>query len=553
MRQAYLLLAIILHAQGFETFEPKAFELHALLDREAFAAVRDSFEEELASVGVITITDIPDFDDLRTDALEGAHECLEYSDAAQTTVMDDGTARRTLGASTLDGVARPPATHGEGALAGCARFDFVQSAFRAHVATAIEAFAARLSEVAAPDADPAGSPLLLRAPPRQDAEPADGGLAPAAYATLADIVAHGEHLEHFHSYHKPDGARRADDNDALAIDFHTDQGLFIAFTPARTLAGNTSADAAEFLVEFPDGVAREARFGGRAQLVMLLGDGVVAHVNPWSHSSRPLRAAPHALRMPRSGQRAGDARLWYGRMVLPPPDALDGTSGNVTFGEQRELAQRAQQRRAAGDHAADAGGPLAVGCASGRVPRELWGTGCEDNQIYCWYRCMDETVDANRSYCAAQGLTLNCTSMFGQISDGNHHGDYSPACTDGSAGTVTPSPTIVPASASCSTGWDAFVDWGAYAAFVPLTHSRCTSWGGCDNQDAGYFLWNVVGDQIEGKIVHNGRLGYIAIGTENHGGGKNGMMVRARADPSSHPPVPPPFAVSPTSRTSAHV
>ena len=93
MRQAYLLLAIILHAQGFETFEPKAFELHALLDREAFAAVRDSFEEELASVGVITITDIPDFDDLRTDALEGAHECLEYSDAAQTTVMDDGEER----------------------------------------------------------------------------------------------------------------------------------------------------------------------------------------------------------------------------------------------------------------------------------------------------------------------------------------------------------------------------------------------------------------------------------------------------------------------------
>ena len=54
MRQAYLLLAIIPHAQGFETFEPKAFELSALLDREAFAAVRDSFEEELASVKYVT-------------------------------------------------------------------------------------------------------------------------------------------------------------------------------------------------------------------------------------------------------------------------------------------------------------------------------------------------------------------------------------------------------------------------------------------------------------------------------------------------------------------
>ena len=153
LQRLNLLLIAIIHAHGFETFEPKAFELSALLDREAFAAVRERFEEELTSVGMITITDIPALDDLRIDALEGAHDCLAHSDAAQTTIMDDGTARRTLGASTLDGVARPPATHGEGARAACARFDGVQSAFRARVATAIEAFAARLAEVAAPDAD----------------------------------------------------------------------------------------------------------------------------------------------------------------------------------------------------------------------------------------------------------------------------------------------------------------------------------------------------------------------------------------------------------------
>ena len=365
LQQLNLLLIAIIHAHGFETFEPKAFELSALLDREAFAAVRERFEEELTSVGMITITDIPDLDDLRIDALEGAHDCLAHSDAAQTTIMDDGTARRTLGASTLDGVARPPATHGEGARA------------RARDSTACRAPFGRTSRLhRGVRGAPRGSSrarrrsgrvaLLLRAQ-RQQQEPADGGSAPEAYATLADVVAHGEHLEHFHSYHKPDGARRADD-DTLAIDFHTDQGLFIAFTPARTLAANDSADAAQFLVELPDGVARETRFDGRAQLVMLLGDGIVELVNPRSHSSRPLRAAPHALRMPQGGQRAGDARLWYGRMVLPPPDALDETRGNVTFGEVRDLAQRARAQPMAAGRA----DRLALG-ALRAASAQLWG------------------------------------------------------------------------------------------------------------------------------------------------------------------------------------
>ena len=60
----------------------------------------------------------------------------------------------------------------------------------------------------------------------------------------------------------------------------------------------------------------------------MLGDGVEQYFNP-KYDGPPLRATPHAMTMPEHEQ--GQARAWYGRMFLPPDEALNERQG-VSFG-----------------------------------------------------------------------------------------------------------------------------------------------------------------------------------------------------------------------------
>jgi hypothetical protein len=64
-------------------------------------------------------------------------------------------------------------------------------------------------------------------------------------------------------------------------------------------------------------------------LHIMLGDGVQQYINPrLARSAPPLRSTPHAMVMPRGAD--GESRSWYGRMFLPPADAISeehGTTG----------------------------------------------------------------------------------------------------------------------------------------------------------------------------------------------------------------------------------
>ena len=112
-----------------------------------------------------------------------------------------------------------------------------------------------------------------------------------------------------HRYRKESAAPEA------TIDLHTDQGLFIAFTPAmlRT-AGAASADApldkeSAFLVSLPDGSQARASFDADA-LVFMLGDGIHQILTPklpaGSFSPRPV---PHALSVAPTAAGQARARL----------------------------------------------------------------------------------------------------------------------------------------------------------------------------------------------------------------------------------------------------
>ncbi|KAL3908504.1 MAG: hypothetical protein SGPRY_009772, partial [Prymnesium sp.] len=181
------------------------------------------------------------------------------------------------------------------------------------------------------------------------------------YASLGELALHGEQLEHFHAY-----TRREDNTSAGALPpqppsaeqslpMHTDGGLLLAMLPALHMREHTSHvdilpppygenGTSGFRVQLADGsmAAVDHALAG-SSLLYLVGDGWRQWLTP--QLSRAMRAAPHSMSvLPSNHEREGatEARLWYGRMYLPPEDAL-------LPGENRSFAElRASEERAAG-------------------------------------------------------------------------------------------------------------------------------------------------------------------------------------------------------------
>ena len=191
------------------------------------------------------------------------------------------------------------------------------------------------------------------------------------YDSIGQVVHHGEQLEHFHSYQRgvePLGTR--------TIELHTDQGLFIAFTPAMLLAadGLMRVDEESFVVRMSDGTESRVSFAADS-LVFMIGDAVSRIINPHLSSSPPLRPTPHAVALS-----SRDTRLWYGRMFLPPPLAVSEQHG-VTFARLREIAvqhstkELRRRRGEAEDSVVD------LGCSSNRYARRVGSSSCATNQV----------------------------------------------------------------------------------------------------------------------------------------------------------------------------
>jgi hypothetical protein len=210
---------------------------------------------------------------------------------------------------------------------------------------------------------------------------------------LPEILKDALVLEHFHQYDVAAAAAAAAapgddyddaaaDSDNWALDWHVDQGLFLAFVPGSIAQqgqssnnnnnnhhnNNKEADG-EFHIQFQDGSTQRVKFDlNLDELVLMVGDAAEQIINPalraLSSSSpskqhpKPLRALPHALTLrsstATSAADAADAaattatigpRLWYGRMVLPPLSAHhplsvssspSSNSPMITYGDLRQ-------------------------------------------------------------------------------------------------------------------------------------------------------------------------------------------------------------------------
>merc|ERR1719350_712116 len=101
------------------------------------------------------------------------------------------------------------------------------------------------------------------------------------------------------------------------------------------------------------------------------------------------------------------ARVWYGRMVLPPSDAIH-PNGDTTFGELRRLMFKTSLSLEEDQEV------IELGCSgSHQVARQLEESICDEygypGFYYCWNRCWNLTESGvSDEICAEDNLELNC-------------------------------------------------------------------------------------------------------------------------------------------------
>lgn len=450
-------------------------------------------EKELIRTGLVTINQIPRFQDLRKMVLGSAGVCASQSKAAKSTVLEDGSIVTTLAATTTINGQDSFGNHNTDA---CASFDASSTEFRSLVSNVSDVFVSQISSIFTP----LSNQTFLKSKSR-------------SYSTIQAIAEQSHKLEHFHSYFST-----AENNSFKpTLDFHTDQGLLLAFIPALLVSsdGTNSDNSGKLYIKLLDGTVTLVDFGDSNVLAFMLGEGVNQVFNRKLPASRQLRAVEHAMHMPVHS--AQQARIWYGRMYLPPADAISEEHG-ITYGKLRSLLIDAAVGRSDSTTAAKA---LSMGCSRQRRARQLQEEDCGEDTLFCWMTCMPIPEDSREDICAAKGQKLACVSQYNQLwREEDGFGDVNPMCTS-ATNWITNAPTMAPRPRNCEDGEQSrfadFLEAEKYTAKLVLVEKKAV------------FLFKVLGNEVEMKLAYNGRLGYISIGLAgppgSHLPGMNGASV----------------------------
>jgi len=542
-----ILLGIVTSALGNAVHEPYRISLSDLLSED----FSEPFLDALTEVGIVAIKDIPGYASNKNQALSYLHSCNVESETREVS-LKDGTVRRTLATKTVSGPGGAQKIFmnkkQEEIPPSCLKFVLSSNGLRSAVDSATKTFAKKLSLILQEDEAMMENPLLSSEDGSYDFE------------NFEDIVEYGDHLEHFHSYQRDHPSKENEET----IDVHTDQGLFIAFTPAM-IASTSKEDkltaapgGGGFYIELKDSTRASVVFQPD-DLIIMLGDGVNQILNMQkggSNLTRKLRSTPHALIMPNYHE--GEVRVWHGRMVLPPSGAVHPEHGK-TFGQMRKLMIEAStyNKENANLRSQVEEGSLSIGCSSTSDSARLLEEEevvCESGSIYCWHRCMPHADhNVTTEICASRNLNLQCINPRNQVYV-EGHGDFYPACSNSTemATDYPKLPTYPRDESVCDeASWNTFASTDGYEfVFDRLGDNQGQRgyWEGHENKGMGKvakFMWNIVDDsplvprvtnvhqaiqnnslvskKIEGKVVFNGLFGYISIGFAKEGGKKNGM------------------------------
>ena len=345
----------------------------------------------LQHVGMVSVTGVPFEGNDKQATLKALADCLSAkpSDEVAEDVLDDGSRRRTL-ATHSDGLDEPAPLD-----SACPDLDQHTGTFRATAARVVESLFAALSAQLGKKG--CSRPVLMG--------------NDKAGISLQELVKTGEHLEHFHCYQK-DQKTSGDDH---SIQWHTDQGLALFFTPGAV--DNKPTDG--FMIQLQDGSVEEVVFDQDDDIVLLLGDGVNQYLNKAlaEDGVAPLRAVPHAVQLPVTSP--GSPRVWYGRMVLPPAHAVHPADPTLTFGAMRNgmISELDKEHD--------------IGCSGTQKTRELQSTSCTSAQDFCWHQCMNHTdYNASTAICAGRSLSLACVNDDGFLWIGDHNPDFKLGCVN---------------------------------------------------------------------------------------------------------------------------
>jgi hypothetical protein len=418
----------------------------------------------LRAVGMISITDVAGME-RKYEVMETLEKCVMMTGQATedekkkkkktvTVTYPDGTVRTTV-ATELSGLTETSADplldacgEGEDTRGGEELATSIRT-FRRAASDALQQVVDRLSQALHLE----GVPVLLTAPSMNQKQQKEEGAkeeGPAAttpsFYTFSDLLRHGQQLEHFHVYRAQDAPAAA--ASAATIDWHTDIGWALAFVPAAV----RSRPSRDFYISLPgeeekgeDGGSKKRKerlveFGPQDDLVLLLGDGVHQYINPALRKlNQPAwRPVPHAMVLSTATEESSEQqqhRLWYGRMLLPPPQALYPDRPDLKYEQVMQHLNHPHQ-----DQAMMAAG---VGCSpSMSVARHLdEDVECDgDTQFHCWHRCFNYTDDLSPQVCRERDLELACVNGEGLLWNGTHDPAFGPDCVDVSKAEVAPGP-----------------------------------------------------------------------------------------------------------------
>ena len=241
--------------------------------------------------------DIPNFAAQKAEAFQNLPDCLAAEPNTAQMSMNDNSVRRTTAAESKLGIGGKMLSN----------FGETASKLRASVDLAINQLAVAL------DIASQARTVSNSASTKQES------YLMKPYQSFTSLISSGSHLEHLHVYSPPSISSQSPSDDAVTMDFHVDSGLFVAMT-------NGYYDPSSYSDRDPDrGLYLELSTGQRVKaitqenaLIVLIGAAASTWLEPVL--GRPLRPAPHALVARLQGTEA--TRSWFGKMVLPPPDAL---------------------------------------------------------------------------------------------------------------------------------------------------------------------------------------------------------------------------------------
>lgn len=391
---SFLILPIV---QGIPLDAPKyllhevSFKDLAVLDSSTIVAALN----ELITVGAIEISNIPGYASAREEALRDLGICLFADDFAAQTTMNDGSSRRSSAALSIAGV--PQSMSSECGLKS--------SKLRAVTDTAIRQLFYALDKSM------------------------DSSLFQDSDYKFEDIVKKGEHLEHLHAYYESIDSTEFIAGTKPTMEMHTDAGLFIAMTSSMYITENHEIETNTrngLFLQLPSGTIVEALVSDSDSLIFMVGDGAARWLLP--SLGAPLRAVPHAMV---GNMHHGATRNWYGKMYLPPANAILRHTNGLTYARYRQLEIKAASS-ATNSHELFEYLPLACGGGymdnledgnDGAISESsttssymLMNTQCDNgNGVYCWNQCVSIAAYpcGNQAECVdpATGQPVDGTTM----------------------------------------------------------------------------------------------------------------------------------------------